>query len=144
MRVWTWKIVWVQITSSWLLVFNSTVWKLLGFCISQFSTWLPKHVHTLISGICEFVTFSDNWGFADTINLRILRWDYPGKSAWHQCNHKGLSKQKIQIQRKLYDSGGRVWMSKWTWGASGGWKRQRNGSLSRVCRRKIALLTIWF
>lgn len=50
--------------------------------------------------VYQYVTTRGKRGFADVINLNILRWeDYPVPSGWVQCHHKGLYKSKAGESR---------------------------------------------
>lgn len=51
----------------------------------QVEQWLLKDAYIRIPGNCECVTLHGERDFADTIMLRIFRYDdYPGLSGWTQ------------------------------------------------------------
>lgn len=56
--------------------------------------WLPTDMHILLPRACEYITLHGQRDFADTINLRVLRWrDY-------LSNHKCPYKRKVRSSEK--------------------------------------------
>lgn len=59
------------------------------------ATWVgriivPKYVHIIILGTCEYVTLHGKGNFAEGLKVRISIWeDISRFSGWIQCNHKG-------------------------------------------------------
>ena len=58
----------------------------------------PKDVHILILKTGEYVTLHEKRGFADVINLRILRWKgYPGYLVGSNVIQSFLYKIKARV-----------------------------------------------
>lgn len=70
----------------------------------------PKDVHVLIPGTYKYAALGGKRDFADTIKVKVLRWEeYPGLTKWAQCNHKGFHKKETgdQSERQSWESGNR-------------------------------------